>query len=157
MIVRKKFTFEAAHRLRAHEGRCAGLHGHSYKVEVFIEGMVCESTGMVVDFGQIKSSLAPFIDQFDHSLIVSEHDPLAHGGKVWYGQIHELNPRFIITPYEPTAEMMAAHFYWSAHYALNVTRVRVWETETGWAECSSLITCHFNRTLFSKACKMLET
>ena len=31
-------TFAAAHRLPEHEGKCARLHGHTYGLEVTVEG-----------------------------------------------------------------------------------------------------------------------
>lgn len=55
--IMKRFRFEASHRLRFHEGACRNLHGHSYVLEVYVEGE--EQTegpakGMVVDFKALK-------------------------------------------------------------------------------------------------------
>jgi 6-pyruvoyltetrahydropterin/6-carboxytetrahydropterin synthase len=65
----KEFTFEAAHRLPSvPEGhKCHRLHGHSYRVQVHVEGEVDPSTGMVIDFGDISAVVKPLInDQLDH-------------------------------------------------------------------------------------------
>ncbi len=62
------FTFEAAHRLpRVPEGhKCARLHGHSYRVEVHVEGPVDPDSGMVVDFADIKAAFRPLSERLDH-------------------------------------------------------------------------------------------
>ena len=67
MEIFREFTFEAAHRLPlVPEGhKCARLHGHSYRVEIHIEGPVTED-GWVMDFGDIKAEFAPLLDQLDH-------------------------------------------------------------------------------------------
>jgi 6-pyruvoyltetrahydropterin/6-carboxytetrahydropterin synthase len=67
----KEFTFEAAHKLEHHDGKCARLHGHSWKGRVIVSGDCLESygpkTGMLVDYGDIKAWLAKLIDIYlDH-------------------------------------------------------------------------------------------
>ncbi len=57
--IAKQFTFHAAHQLPNHDGACARVHGHTYKVEVAIVGEVkrpCGDSdeGMVLDFGILK-------------------------------------------------------------------------------------------------------
>ncbi|HEY4440079.1 MAG TPA: 6-carboxytetrahydropterin synthase QueD [Candidatus Elarobacter sp.] len=57
MQIRKSFSFEAAHLLPHHPGKCARLHGHSYRLEVALEGPLQTSgpaTGMVQDFDLIS-------------------------------------------------------------------------------------------------------
>ncbi len=68
-IVVKRYTFDAAHILPLHKGKCKNLHGHTYQVEVHIKGQVDESTGMIVDFGQISHIVKPIIEGYDHSFI----------------------------------------------------------------------------------------
>lgn len=64
----KEFGFEAAHRLpnmpQGH--KCARLHGHSFLLEVHLEGPVDPYTGMLVDYADIKSAFAPLHEQLDH-------------------------------------------------------------------------------------------
>jgi 6-pyruvoyltetrahydropterin/6-carboxytetrahydropterin synthase len=64
----KEFTFEAAHRLPnlPPEHKCHRLHGHSFKVQVFVEGPMDERLGWVQDFGDIKQAFKPLYDQLDH-------------------------------------------------------------------------------------------
>lgn len=57
--------FDAAHSLPGYKGKCANLHGHTYKVEVVIEGPVGEN-GFVMDFFQLKKILGCAIEDLDH-------------------------------------------------------------------------------------------
>jgi 6-pyruvoyltetrahydropterin/6-carboxytetrahydropterin synthase len=50
-----EFYFAAAHRLPRYEGPCFRMHGHNYKFFVTVEGDVDPATGMIADFGVIKS------------------------------------------------------------------------------------------------------
>ena len=67
----KEFTFEAAHRLPHHDGKCARLHGHSWVCRVYIKGdRLIEDgpkQGMLMDFGDIKAYMKPLLDEYlDH-------------------------------------------------------------------------------------------
>ncbi len=42
-ILTKTFHFEAAHHLPGHRGKCARLHGHSYRLEVTLRGPIKDS------------------------------------------------------------------------------------------------------------------
>lgn len=68
MEVFREFKFEAAHRLpRVPEGhKCGHLHGHSYRVEIHVRGEVDPVSGMVIDFGEIKSAADPLVSRLDH-------------------------------------------------------------------------------------------
>lgn len=68
MDVFREFTFEAAHRLpHVPEGhKCARLHGHSFRVQVRVQGDVDPATGMVVDFAELKAAFGPLHEQLDH-------------------------------------------------------------------------------------------
>lgn len=65
--VSKRFSFEAAHSLPhlpvGH--KCRNLHGHSYVVEVFVEGPV-DKRGFVVDYAEISAAVNPVIESLDH-------------------------------------------------------------------------------------------
>ena len=52
------------HRLPGHP-RCGVPHGHTYSVEVQVEGPVVD--GMVVDFADLKRSLREVLDPLDHA------------------------------------------------------------------------------------------
>jgi 6-pyruvoyltetrahydropterin/6-carboxytetrahydropterin synthase len=64
----KLFSIEAAHHLpRVPEGhKCRRLHGHSFKVEIHIEGPVRTDEGWVQDFADISRAFTPLYEQLDH-------------------------------------------------------------------------------------------
>ncbi|MEV0129711.1 6-carboxytetrahydropterin synthase QueD [Dactylosporangium sp. NPDC050688] len=68
MEIYREFTFEAAHRLpRVPEGhKCGRLHGHSYRLEVHVQGDVDPDTGWLMDFADIKAAVAPVVAELDH-------------------------------------------------------------------------------------------
>ncbi|HEU5380360.1 MAG TPA: 6-carboxytetrahydropterin synthase QueD [Ktedonobacteraceae bacterium] len=118
--ITKIFRFEAAHHLPDHQGKCACLHGHSYKLEVTLRGAIKDSVGasdngMVMDFGDISQIVkGAVIEQLDHQ---------------------DLNT---VTGLYTTAENLV-HWIWAEllKYGLSkglLHRVRLWETETSFAE-----------------------
>jgi 6-pyruvoyltetrahydropterin/6-carboxytetrahydropterin synthase len=68
MRITQAFTFEAAHRLpnvpATH--RCHRMHGHSYRVELRLDGPVDPVTGFVVDFFDVEAAFAPLLARLDH-------------------------------------------------------------------------------------------
>jgi 6-pyruvoyltetrahydropterin/6-carboxytetrahydropterin synthase len=65
----KEFTFEAAHQLAANVDPghpYANLHGHSFKVELFIQGEPDPQTGWIIDFAEIEQTLAGLRETLDH-------------------------------------------------------------------------------------------
>lgn len=64
----KSFHFEAAHWLPTFpEGhKCRRLHGHSFHVDVVVEGDVPEETGYLIDYGDIKAAIRPVRARLDH-------------------------------------------------------------------------------------------
>ncbi len=66
MIVGVSETFDSAHYLPNHP-KCGKVHGHTYKVEVEVEGELKD--GMVIDFEDIKAILKDVVAKFDHRLI----------------------------------------------------------------------------------------
>ncbi len=67
----REFTFEAAHRLpNVPEGhKCARLHGHSYRIEVRVEGEVGDRSGWVIDFADISAAFKPLHAVLDHNYL----------------------------------------------------------------------------------------
>ncbi|HSX08709.1 MAG TPA: 6-carboxytetrahydropterin synthase QueD [Candidatus Saccharimonadales bacterium] len=53
MIVCKEFTFDSAHKLNNYNGKCANLHGHTYKLQICVKGEI-QKNGLVLDFLDIK-------------------------------------------------------------------------------------------------------
>lgn len=65
VTIYKRTRFESAHQLKGHP-RCGKLHGHSYKVEVWITGIPTGPWNFVHDFIDIKN----YFDQYDHSDVI---------------------------------------------------------------------------------------
>ena len=67
----REYRFEAAHRLpRVPPGhKCARLHGHSFKLEILLEGEVDERTGLLIDFGDVDAIVQPLVQRLDHQLL----------------------------------------------------------------------------------------
>ena len=96
MELRKTFQIEAAHRLpnvlTGH--KCARLHGHSWRIEVAIEGPVGNDTGWVMDYADLKAAFQPIHDQIDHNYlneIPGLENPTSERLAVWLW--NELKPR----------------------------------------------------------------
>lgn len=71
MRIRKQFAFEAAHVLPHHPGKCSRLHGHSYRLDVAVDGPLRgsgPSAGMVEDFDRIAEIVRrEIVEALDHS------------------------------------------------------------------------------------------
>ena len=96
MELRKTFQIEAAHRLPnvAAGHKCARLHGHSWRIEVAIEGPVGEHTGWVMDYADLKAAFQPVHDRIDHHYlndIPGLENPTSERLAVWIW--NELKPR----------------------------------------------------------------
>lgn len=114
MKITQAFTFEAAHRLpqvpTTH--KCHRMHGHSYKVELQLEGPVDPVSGFVIDFFDVERVFGPLLQELDH---------------------HTLNE--IPGLSNPTAENIAI-WIWERTKPLlrELSSVRVYETPACWAE-----------------------
>jgi 6-pyruvoyltetrahydropterin/6-carboxytetrahydropterin synthase len=105
----KKFRIEAAHHLpRAPEGhKCRRLHGHSYKIEIIVEGEVDPATGWLLDFADLGEAFAPLFEKLDHRLL-NEVEGLEN----------------------PTSENLAAWIWTRLSAGLPLAEVRIEETCT---------------------------
>jgi 6-pyruvoyltetrahydropterin/6-carboxytetrahydropterin synthase len=128
LTVCKEFTFEAAHKLFQHDGKCSHLHGHSYKLHVTVkrdpkvaENVVIgggSSDGMIIDFSNLKEIVNyHIIEKLDHAYLND------------------------VLPFRPTAENMVL---WIADvlsnalksYKVKVVSIKLWETAGAYAEVS---------------------
>jgi 6-pyruvoyltetrahydropterin/6-carboxytetrahydropterin synthase len=116
----KIFRFEAAHHLPGHQGKCARLHGHSYRLEITLRGPIKDipgesDHGMVMDFEVLSHIVRTFvIERLDHSMLND------------------------VTGIHTTAENLS-HWIWNNLVAAGLPeallfRIRLWETETGFVE-----------------------
>ncbi len=72
----KDFRFEAAHTLPSlPDGhKCRQMHGHSFKVEISIEGEVDPAIGWIYDHKLISNAMNPLLEQLEQ-----ERNRLSHG------------------------------------------------------------------------------
>ncbi len=96
MLIRKQFKFEAAHVLPYHPGKCARLHGHSYRLDVSVDGPLQDvgpARGMIEDFDTLKTVVTEtVIEPLDHrSLNEIIDNPTAERIVLWIWQ--RLAPR----------------------------------------------------------------
>ncbi len=125
----KEVFFEATHRLIHYRGKCFRLHGHQWRVEVWIEGTADERTGIVLDYNCIKE----VVGRFDHQVILNADDPM--------GACIEAFHPVVTTPGDPTSELLAGLIadmidVEAARQGLDarVKRIRVWESTSCYAE-----------------------
>jgi len=127
LTITKEFSFHAAHRLQcpglspeqniAVYGNCAKLHGHTYRLQVTLEGRPDE-TGMILHFSELKR--------------IVEHEVL---GRYDHADLSEL-PEYQNAP--ATAENMAEHVFAVLDRALvsdryRLRQVTIFETASAWA------------------------
>ncbi len=62
-------SFDAAHALRGYDGPCENLHGHTWKVQVYLDGEKLNKIGLLEDFKTIKTELKNILAEFDHKLL----------------------------------------------------------------------------------------
>ncbi|MFH0925002.1 MAG: 6-carboxytetrahydropterin synthase QueD [bacterium] len=118
-----KTDFSAAHQLRNYKGKCENLHGHNWKIEVYLSSDKLNDIGLVVDFGDIKSMVNTVLDEVDHK---------------------NLNDLPVFQEQNPSSENIAKWIYTSLEKRLinslskdiKLTKVTVWESDTA---CASYI------------------
>ncbi len=103
--------FDAAHSLPGYSGKCANLHGHTYRAEVVVEGPLGDD-GFVIDFYDLKKVMAKALEDLDHHCL------------------NEFLPN-------PTAEVIAEHICGLLKKELENTSVRLvslklWEGKNKW-------------------------
>lgn len=114
MRIVQAFTFEAAHRLPfvPDTHRCKRLHGHSYRVELVLEGKVNPGSGFVIDFFDVEDVFGPVLKQLDHHFL---------------NEVPGLE--------NPTAEHIAMWIWKAIKDRLpQLAMVRLYETPQCWAE-----------------------
>ncbi len=66
-ILSKKVIFDSSHFLDEYDGKCSNLHGGRYELWVSVKGPIDPRTGMVLDYGYMKTILDKYIvELFDH-------------------------------------------------------------------------------------------
>ncbi|MDX9800201.1 MAG: 6-carboxytetrahydropterin synthase QueD [Spirochaetia bacterium] len=113
--VRAEDSFAAAHYLKNYHGKCENLHGHNYKVRVYVKGRELDPGGMLLDFGILKKMLKNILEEFDHK---------------------NLNEIPFFMEKDPSAELIAYNIFQKVKEKLSeaggncfLSRVEVFETE----------------------------
>lgn len=121
-------SFDSAHFLSGYNGKCANIHGHTWKIEVEVseKSLIAEGEkrGMVIDFSDLKKSVRALADRYDHTLIYEK-------GSLRESTLTALRDEgFSLTeiPVRPTAENFARLFYEALSAELPVSCVTVYET-----------------------------
>ena len=108
-------TFAAGHALRNYKGSCEDVHGHNFRVRVTVAGEQLDSTGLLVDFLELKSLIDGVVAYLDHKFI------------------NDLPP---FDQINPSAENLAKYFYDRVSVGVKndvpvrISEVCVWETDT---------------------------
>lgn len=133
ITIGKRFSFDAAHRLGRHEGKCGQPHGHTYTLELDFTGPVnfsdVSSQGMILDYFVITAMVNKRImSEFDHRDLNVEMRRYLGG-----------DPE---TQNVTTTENMVGVFHnivrsWLDEFtggAVQLSRVRLSETPSTWCE-----------------------
>jgi len=67
LVIRGEFS--AAHNLRAYRGKCERLHGHTWRVDLYLTGTDLGAEGMVLDFAEAKRILEAVLADLDHAYL----------------------------------------------------------------------------------------
>lgn len=109
MKITQAFTFEAAHHLPhvPDTHRCRRMHGHSYRVELRLEGPVDSQLGFVADFFDVEAAFSPLMERLDHHClneVEGLENPTAENISIWiWDRMRPLLPALAaVTVYETT-------------------------------------------------------
>jgi 6-pyruvoyltetrahydropterin/6-carboxytetrahydropterin synthase len=105
--------FAAAHQIRGIEGGCERLHGHNWKVEVFVSGDKLDENGLLIDFRDIKDKTDALMEELDHKFL------------------NELEPFITLNP---SSENVSRYVYEALSRQLNtdtirISKITVWESD----------------------------
>jgi 6-pyruvoyltetrahydropterin/6-carboxytetrahydropterin synthase len=111
MELRKTFQFEAAHLLprlpKSH--KCRRLHGHSFKVEIVVDGELDARLGWVMDYADMSKAFKPIWERLDHRYlneIAGLENPTSENIAIWIW--NKLKPRLPLLTEVTVAETCTA-------------------------------------------------
>ncbi len=136
----KIFHFETGHALAGYDGKCKNVHGHSYRLEVTVQGIPIDDPshvkyGMVIDFGDLKKIVKKeVVDVYDHALLLNKN-----GGYRDIGEyLKEKGHRILLVDFQPTGEMMlfdiAERIKAKLPGNIRLFSLKLYETGTSYAE-----------------------
>ncbi|MFZ7135266.1 6-carboxytetrahydropterin synthase QueD [Avibacterium avium] len=133
--VSKEFSFDMAHLLDGHDGKCQNLHGHTYKLQVEVQGELHASgakKGMVMDFSDLKQIVKEqILTPMDHAFI---YDETSERESKIAQLLQDLNSKTFAMPTRTTAEEMARFIFQRLSAHLPISAIRLWETPTSFCE-----------------------
>lgn len=128
--VKKKFKFEAAHRLiDGYPGKCKNIHGHSWEVQIMHASSALDKFGMAKDFGDFKDIKEWCMDFLDHATIVHKKDFKL---KKFLKDNHQ---KLWVVDGNPTSEVIAKLIYEKAE-KMGLEPCEVTINETCTSECT---------------------
>lgn len=136
--IAKEFSFDMAHMLDGHDGKCQNLHGHTYKLQVEVTGNLVEAgakRGMVMDYSDLKAIVKrEILDPMDHAYI---YDLNSKRESAVANLLSDLKSKVYGIPSRTTAEEMAKYMFEKLEkVGLPVSLIRLWETPTSYCEYS---------------------
>ena len=139
MKITKEITFDSAHMLSNYKGKCNNLHGHTYKLQIEVEGDVNTKTCMLIDFNELKEIINRNIMQmFDHALIFSDSSHREEAEEALYEWAKKYNKKYYEMSYgKTTCEDIAPVIQQNLQLVLGAgykIGVRLWETPTSFVE-----------------------
>ena len=116
MEIFKVFTIEAAHRLpyvpAGH--KCSRLHGHSFQIEVHVQGPIDPKFGWIIDFADIKGAFKTIEDQIDHRYlneVEGLENPTSEQIAIWFWQrLAPLLPQLFCVTVEETCTTRCRYY-----------------------------------------------
>lgn len=154
--ITRSFSFDYAHRLPGHPGKCRNIHGHRGVLEVTLRSRIWDTrTGMLLDFGDFKCDVGKWVDSnWDHALLLHKEDGLwkllndnlqvfgsANPVGLEPGPIGYWSPKICLLDDPPTVEVMSkmaaveiGKEVKKLYKGLEVQKVKLFETENSWAE-----------------------
>ena len=122
-------AFDSAHFLTDYYGKCENLHGHRWRVVVYLAQEELQTEGtmrdMVLDFGVFKRAVRALADSLDHTFLVEEGSLKPATIAALEGEGFSLT----IMPFRTTAENLARWFFDQlVEQGLPVSQVDCYET-----------------------------
>ncbi len=143
--ITKTIEWDMGHRIPNHRNKCSNPHGHRYRLEVTLEGLVNEvdghhEEGMVCDFSTIKELMLEKIhDPLDHGFMVYRHDSLLLN---MFQSNSNHNFKIITVDFIPTAENIARWCFDQLNPVIaentNIVNCRLYETPNSFVDYKNL-------------------
>jgi 6-pyruvoyltetrahydropterin/6-carboxytetrahydropterin synthase len=120
----KEVRWEAAHRLPGHDGKCARLHGHSYRAVLVLESPSLipdgPKRGMVQDYADVEAAVRPVVDEWlDHRYLnetLGEHNTTSEAIARWlFHRLKEALPLLVAVRLHETCTTSTEYRPGAAH------------------------------------------